>query len=80
MDVWVNFKNATKWQAEGIFKNFFPCRISEPPAPSTSQGEVAGRKERSRRKTNAPVLNEDELADLAKRFAKSIPEDELSVS
>ena len=25
MDVWVEFKNATKIQAEGLFRNFFPC-------------------------------------------------------
>jgi len=30
MDVWVNFTNASRWQAEGIFKCFFP---SKPPAP-----------------------------------------------
>ena len=83
MDVWINFKNATKWQAEGIFKNFFPCLPSDPSTPPTSQeqGEATGQKERPRRKVmNAPVLNEDELADLAKRFADAVPEDELSVS
>lgn len=25
MDVWVEFKNASKWQAEALFRNFFPC-------------------------------------------------------
>jgi chaperone BCS1 len=24
MDVWVEFKNASKWQAETLFWNFFP--------------------------------------------------------
>jgi chaperone BCS1 len=24
MDVWIEFKNASKWQAEALFKNFFP--------------------------------------------------------
>ena len=81
MDVWIHFKNATKWQAEEIFRNFFPCQPSEPPAPpTTSQGGAVERKERLRRRANAPVLNEDELSDLAKRFADAIPEDELSVS
>ena len=80
MDVWINFQNATKWQAEEIFKNFFPCKPLDTPTPPTSQRETAGQKERSRRKANAPVLNENELADLAKRFAEAIPEDELSVS
>ena len=78
MDVWINFKNATKWQAEGIFKNFFPCKRSEP--STSSQGETAGHRERPRRKTTVPILDEDELADLAKRFAEAVPEDELSVS
>ncbi|KIY62898.1 hypothetical protein CYLTODRAFT_446948 [Cylindrobasidium torrendii FP15055 ss-10] len=26
IDVWVNFSHATKYQAEGIFKFFFPCK------------------------------------------------------
>lgn len=49
MDVWVEFKNASKWQAEALFRNFFPCVEDDltdvevdgvPPAPSvpTSQG------------------------------------------
>ena len=80
MDVWINFKNATKWQAEEIFKNFFPCKSPEAPTPPTSQGEAVVRRERSKRKVNAPTLNEGELEDLAKRFADAIPEDELSVS
>jgi len=25
MDVWIEFKNASKWQAEALFRNFFPC-------------------------------------------------------
>ena len=25
MDVWVEFKNASRWQAEALFRNFFPC-------------------------------------------------------
>ncbi|KAL0957129.1 hypothetical protein HGRIS_003221 [Hohenbuehelia grisea] len=31
MDVWVEFKNASKWQAEALFRHFFPC--TEGPAP-----------------------------------------------
>ncbi|KAG5639510.1 hypothetical protein H0H81_000655 [Sphagnurus paluster] len=49
MDVWVEFKNASKWQAEALFRNFFPCVEDDltdvevdgvPPTPSvpTSQG------------------------------------------
>jgi chaperone BCS1 len=29
MDVWVEFKNASKWQAEALFRNFFPCDEDE---------------------------------------------------
>lgn len=81
MDVWINFKNATKWQAEEIFKNFFPCKLPEPPTPEASQeGEAAEQKPAPKRKTySVPILEEDELADLAKRFADGIPDDEMSV-
>src|SRR5882762_10865059 len=24
MDVWIEFRNASKWQAEALFRNFFP--------------------------------------------------------
>ena len=37
MDVWINFKNATKWQAEGIFKCFFPSA----PSPSAAAAAAA---------------------------------------
>ena len=29
MDVWVEFKNASRWQAEALFRNFFPCDEDE---------------------------------------------------
>jgi chaperone BCS1 len=91
MDVWLNFRNATRWQAEGIFKNFFPCKPSgvDTPAPSTpdslsfstpttptTEAELGAK----RRTHLIPVLEEEELCALAKRFAEQIPEDELSVS
>jgi len=65
MDVWINFTHATKWQAEGLFKCFFP---SKPPLPKNKRTHVV------------PLLPEDEIADLAKKFADQIPEDELSVA
>ncbi|KAL0958625.1 hypothetical protein HGRIS_013962 [Hohenbuehelia grisea] len=37
MDVWVEFKNTSKRQAEALFRNFFPC--SEGPAPWTEVNE-----------------------------------------
>jgi len=83
MDVWVNFANATKWQAEGIFKCFFPSRpsasSSDESAPvDASQKNPPG----SKRKASGhavPVLEESEISQLAKRFADSIPEGEMSV-
>ncbi|KAI9453414.1 P-loop containing nucleoside triphosphate hydrolase protein [Lactarius psammicola] len=87
MDVWINFTNATKWQAEGVFKSFFPSRLSAsssslPDEASTgdaSQNNPPG----SRRKASAhavPVLDEAEIAQLAERFADAIPEQEMSVA
>jgi len=86
----VNFKNATKWQAEGIFKNFFPHKSSTPPpsddtTPSSVSTPTSPTSEQElgipKRKTHlVPVLEEMELSELAKRFADAIPEDELSVA
>ena len=82
MDVWINFKNATKWQAGEIFRNFFPCKRPEPPAPPASEeGVVTEQKPALKRKTySAPILDEAELKDLAERFAEAVPDDEMSVS
>ncbi|KAG8221121.1 P-loop containing nucleoside triphosphate hydrolase protein [Butyriboletus roseoflavus] len=87
MDVWVNFTHATKWQAEGIFKCFFPSK----PAASSSTGatsqETTDVSQQNlplpKRKVLGhaiPVLEEAEIAELAKRFADTIPEGELSVA
>ena len=90
MDVWINFKNATKWQAEGIFKCFFPSKPSQS-TPAASQSsttgdvkDVSGDKiavsKRKRSTLVVHTLSEEEIGVLAKRFADSIPEDEFSVS
>jgi len=85
MDVWVNFANATKWQAKGIFKCFFPYKpssvetVEAQPASTTTEKNLPV----PRRKPtvhNIPLLSEEELNDLAERFSAAIPEDELSVS
>ncbi|KAF9454422.1 P-loop containing nucleoside triphosphate hydrolase protein [Macrolepiota fuliginosa MF-IS2] len=84
MDVWINFTHATKWQAEGLFKCFFP---SKPPAdaePAELNPEDASQKNlplpKNKRTHVVPLLPEDEIADLAKKFADQVPEDELSVA
>ncbi|SJL13877.1 uncharacterized protein ARMOST_17326 [Armillaria ostoyae] len=88
MDVWVNFTHATKWQAEGIFKCFFPFKPSSvnsstPPAAAatasdSSQKNLPGSKRKSTHQI--PLLSEEEISVLAKQFAESIPEDEMSVA
>jgi len=96
MDVWVNFRNATKWQAEGIFRCFFPSKPSSqqtaaasPSSPSPSavvdpkdpiSQENLPVPKRKRNAILSPSLSEGEIASLAKRFADAIPDDEFSVA
>lgn len=87
MDVWINFKNATRWQAEGIFKCFFPAAKAKTAEDETATDEQTQPAVQNlpvpKRKGNQPVvpqLPEDEINKLAKDFANSIPEDEFSVS
>ena len=86
MDVWVNFTHATRFQAEGIFKCFFPSKPSansEPPSPSSSANDASQKNlplpKRKNKSQAIPLLDEAEISVLAKRFADAIPEDELSV-
>jgi chaperone BCS1 len=87
--VWVDFKNASRWQAEEIFKNFFPIKPVTELEPEKNPEEVAAAAEAeakrpAHRKRDTrhlvPRLEADEIARLAKRFAEQIPEDELSVA
>jgi chaperone BCS1 len=83
MDVWVNFTHATRFQAEGIFKCFFPSKPSAnaaslPPPSDASQKNLPLPKRKSPSHA-VPLLEETEINVLAKRFADAIPEDELSV-
>ena len=41
MDVWIEFKNASQWQAEALFRNFFPCADEEPEVIER-EGELDG--------------------------------------
>ncbi|KAJ7151786.1 hypothetical protein C8R43DRAFT_1067354 [Mycena crocata] len=138
MDVWVEFKNASKWQAEALFRNFFPSTdeddlplddasdIDFPSTPSsasanastsslwsastlTSSSSSSGSSPAAEREREVPALPQfgssnkaylpppvapeivaaqhsarpldgKTLANLAKRFADSIPEGEFSVA
>ncbi|EMD39364.1 hypothetical protein CERSUDRAFT_72525 [Gelatoporia subvermispora B] len=82
MDVWVNFKHATKWQAEGIFKCFFPAKNDKPTASESDpvDAEKVAVSKRKRSTHVVPLLSEEEISELAKRFAAAIPENELSVA
>lgn len=82
MDVWINFTHATKWQAEGIFKCFFPHkRSNEVPSSEEKDASQQNLPLPKHKHTHAvPHLSEDEISDLSKRFADAIPENELSVA
>ncbi len=90
MDVWINFKNATKWQAEGIFRCFFPadklgaaCLGSDTSKEATSTIAPQNNLVTPKREKSSKILRsltEDEINVLAKRFADAIPDDEFSVS
>ena len=40
MDVWIEFKNASKFQAEHLFRNFFPSADADPPAALDSEADL----------------------------------------
>jgi hypothetical protein len=96
LDVHLDFKHASKWQAEGIFKNFYPTKAKFkdeatladlPPnvasgalsAPATTPPPSENAKPKNPAAPIIPLLEEDELTELAKQFAAQIPEDEMSV-
>lgn len=107
MDVWIEFKNASKWQSEQLFNNFFPAASADsiPPGPPPTIEEekrAAGipvgeheckckhpsgaKQERMADGTLTPTLSPSKpldaatLAQLAKKFAAAIPDDEFSVA
>lgn len=40
MDVWIEFKNASKFQAENLFRNFFPSADADPPIALDSETDL----------------------------------------
>jgi mitochondrial chaperone BCS1 len=91
MDVWIEFKNASKFQAEGLFRNFFPV---EPPPPAKGEGEDEGEGEGEEppiepspemellegQDHDPKPLDEKSLDRLAKLFADSLPDEGFSVA
>ncbi|KIJ55118.1 hypothetical protein M422DRAFT_151461 [Sphaerobolus stellatus SS14] len=59
MDVWVNFTNATKWQAKGIFKCFFPYKAAEEATPDAEADATPAEKGKSKegKKEDTAVKN-----------------------
>ena len=81
----MNFTNATKWQAEGIFKCFFPsakAREENQARRAAEQQHLPGHPPTRRTVSthSAPLLSDVEIAELAKKFADAIPDGEMSVS
>ncbi|KAI0765614.1 P-loop containing nucleoside triphosphate hydrolase protein [Trametes elegans] len=77
MDVWVNFKHATKWQAEGIFKCFFPARASNAAAATATSASASapasGAPSASRHSADAATSAANLAESKRKRAAHSIP-------
>ncbi|CCA75749.1 related to BCS1 protein precursor [Serendipita indica DSM 11827] len=79
MDVWINFKHATKWQAEGIFKRFFPIKpkvssgLETPVSPSSSPTSPAHQLPALR-----TALADDKLQKSRKIPLNALDEDELN--
>jgi len=84
MDTWINFTNATKLQAECIFKRYFPTRPAMSPHDEASSIDTSSKNPPgSRRKASVhgvPILEEAKISQLARRFADAIPEGEMSVA
>ncbi|KIY51107.1 P-loop containing nucleoside triphosphate hydrolase protein [Fistulina hepatica ATCC 64428] len=81
MDVWVEFKNATQWQAERLFRNFFPRRPSSA-LPKADDSDLLSNDIRSLCNDGTPsvITSKEQLNRLSKQFADSIPDDEFSVA
>ncbi|KAJ3876011.1 P-loop containing nucleoside triphosphate hydrolase protein [Lentinula edodes] len=89
MDVWIDFKNASKWQAEALFRNFFPS--CEEDSSSGDQEKKASRASTPtpaspssptpRQHTHSPApLSPSVLSKLAQEFAQKVPDEEFSVA
>ncbi|KAF9038865.1 hypothetical protein BDZ89DRAFT_1129610 [Hymenopellis radicata] len=73
MDVWVAFTHATKWQAEGIFKCFFPCRKEEKEAKDRELAAAADNGEAPASADLTKATSQKNLPGSKKKFAHQIP-------
>ncbi|KAJ3891030.1 P-loop containing nucleoside triphosphate hydrolase protein, partial [Lentinula edodes] len=56
MDVWIDFKNASKWQAEALFRNFFP---------SCEEDSSSGDQEKKASRASTPTPASPSLSSLS---------------
>lgn len=76
LDVHVCFENAGKWQAEELFRCFFPANAEK------FRGAIskANGKKELKSHTGSYSITQEELDVLAKQFAECIPEREFSMA
>ncbi|KAL0069943.1 hypothetical protein AAF712_002838 [Marasmius tenuissimus] len=79
MDVWVEFKNASKWQAEALFRNFFPsveddeevspgssrASSTSPSSRTPSSADSRSRSESISSMSMPPMPDEMEMGEMA---------------
>lgn len=72
MDVWVEFKNASKWQAEALFRNFFPC-VEEEDSTSSRSGSSSRGTSHARSVTGSPSSSRSRASSIATGTSESTP-------
>lgn len=68
MDVWIEFKNASKWQAEALFRNFFPSTDKD---DEPIEGDLEGIELPSTPAPRSPSFNSSTLWSMSPSFSSS---------
>ncbi|KAF8557668.1 P-loop containing nucleoside triphosphate hydrolase protein [Imleria badia] len=68
MDVWIEFKNASKWQAEALFRNFFPSTDKD---DEPIEGDLEGIELPSTPAPQSPSSHSSTLWSMSPSFASS---------
>jgi chaperone BCS1 len=68
MDVWIEFKNASKWQAEALFRNFFPSTDKD---DEPIEGELEGIELPSTPAPQSPSSHSSTLWSMSPSFSSS---------